>query len=76
MGTKIRILIVTDSVVLPPGMAEATRLIFGELLDSYPEQYEIHQVGLFHCYAVTRPRWPIHPTAAGKGQMANYDSTG
>ena len=67
MSRKTRILIVTDSAVLPTGMAEATRLIFGALLDAYPSDYELHQVGLFHCYAVTQPRWPIYPTAACKG---------
>lgn len=67
MDTSTRILIVTDSAVLPSGLAETTRLIFSTLLDKYPEQYELHQVGLFHCYAVTQPRWPIYPTQAGKG---------
>ncbi len=67
MDWKIRILIVTDSPVLPTGLAETTRLIFSTLLDKYPEQYELHQVGICHCYAVTRPRWPIYPTMAVKG---------
>jgi len=67
MPLKTRILIVTDSPVLPSGMAEATRLIFSTLLDKYPDRYELHQVGLFHCYAVAKPRWPIYPTMAGKG---------
>ncbi len=67
MEKKTRILIVTDSPVLPSGMAETTRLIFSTLLDKYPQQYELHQIGLFHCYAVTTPRWPIYPTTAAKG---------
>ncbi len=67
MEAKTRILIVTDSPVLPSGMAETTRLIFSTLLDRYPDQYELHQIGLFHCYAVTTPRWPIYPTLAAKG---------
>lgn len=66
MNAPTRILIVTDSAVLPFGMAETTRLIFSTLLDNYPQQYELHQVGLFHCYAVTQPRWPIYPTQTSK----------
>jgi glycosyltransferase involved in cell wall biosynthesis len=64
---KLRILIVTDSPVMPTGLAETTRLIFSTLLDKYPGQYELHQVGICHCYAVTQPRWPIYPTQAVKG---------
>ncbi len=67
MGTKTRILIVTDSPVVPTGLAETTRLIFSTLLHNYPEEYDLHQIGLFHCYAVTTPQWPIYPTMAGKG---------
>ncbi|MDA1278018.1 MAG: glycosyltransferase [Verrucomicrobia bacterium] len=59
-----KILIVTDSAALPSGMAETTRLIFEGLLDQFPHSYEIHQIGLFHCYAVTKPRWPIYATRA------------
>lgn len=68
MENKTRILIVTDSPVLPSGMAETTRLIFSTLLDRYPREYDLHQVGLFHCYAVTPPRWPIYPTIAARGR--------
>lgn len=67
MEKRTRILIVTDSPVVPTGMAETTRLIFSTLLHNYPQQYDLHQVGLFHCYAVTTPEWPIHPTMAAKG---------
>ncbi len=66
MSGKTRILIVTDSPVLPSGLAETTRLLFEALLDRYPEVYELHQVALFHCYAVTTPRWPVYPTEAGR----------
>jgi glycosyltransferase involved in cell wall biosynthesis len=66
MPAKTRILIVTDSAALPSGLAETTRLIFGNLLDQYPGAYELHQIGLFHCYAVTTPRWPVYPTATLK----------
>jgi glycosyltransferase involved in cell wall biosynthesis len=66
MSRRIKILIVTDSPALPSGIAETTRLIFGGLMDRYPEAYELHQVGLFHCYAVTQPRWPVYPTMTMK----------
>jgi hypothetical protein len=65
--TRTRILIVTDSPLLPSGLAETTRLIFSGLLDHYPDQYELHQIGICHCYAVTQPRWPVYPTIAVKG---------
>src|ERR1017187_8325444 len=65
---KTRILIVTDSPVLPTGMAEATRLIFNTLLEKYPEHYDVHQIGLSHCYAVTTPKWPVYPTRFIKGK--------
>lgn len=64
---KVRILIVSDSPILSTGMAETVRLIFGSLMDQYPESYEIHQIGLFHSYAVATPRWPIYPTRGGIG---------
>src|SRR5437660_1727640 len=66
MSQKIKILIITESPILPTGMAEVIRLIFAALLDKYPDQYEFHQVGLFHSYAVTKPRWPVYPTKGGK----------
>ena len=56
----------TAIAVLPTGMAETTRLIFGHLLDKYPQTYEVQQIGWFHCYAVTEPKWPIHPTTLSK----------
>jgi glycosyltransferase involved in cell wall biosynthesis len=67
MDKKTRILIVTDSPVMPTGLAETTRLIFSTLLDRFRDQYDLHQVGICHCYAVTQPRWPIYPTMAVKG---------
>jgi glycosyltransferase involved in cell wall biosynthesis len=60
--SRTRILIITDSAVLPTGLAETTRLIFGNLLALYPDQYDLHHIGLFHCYAVTETLWPIYPT--------------
>ena len=69
MAHKIRILIITDSPALPSGLAETTRLIFENLLDQYPGAYELHQIALFHCYAMTQPRWQIYPTATGRNRQ-------
>jgi glycosyltransferase involved in cell wall biosynthesis len=66
MHKKTKILIVTDSPVLPTGLAETTRLIFGGLLERHPDEYELHQIGLFQCYAVTTPKWPVYPTRTFK----------
>lgn len=55
-STRIKILIVTDSPILPTGLAETTRLIFANLLALHPQDYEIRQLGLFQCYAVTKPQ--------------------
>lgn len=73
MDGQTKILIVTDSPVLPTGMAEATRLIFGNLLATYPKQYELHQVGLFQCYAVTKPAWAVYPTMTCKDREGKLD---
>ncbi len=62
MVQKTKILIITDSPVLPTGMAETTRLIFNGLMDQCGDQYELHQIGLFHCHPVTEAKWPIYPT--------------
>ncbi len=70
---RVIILIVTDSVALPTGMAETTRLIFETLLYKYPNQYELHQIGLFHCYAATVPKWPIFPTRTSKCGNGDID---
>ena len=58
----IKILIVTDSPGLPTGLAETTRLIFGNLLAKYAGNYDLHQIGLSHFYAVTTAPWPVHQT--------------
>ena len=68
VSSRTKILIVTDSPILPTGQAETTRLIFNNLLAKYPDQYEVHQVGLFQCYAVTQPHWPVHPTMTFKNR--------
>jgi glycosyltransferase involved in cell wall biosynthesis len=62
MNMPTRILLVTHSAGLPTGLAEATRLIFETLLDEYPDQYDIRQVGLAHSCAVAVPKWTVIPT--------------
>ena len=62
MPPKARILIVGDSPAIGTGMAEVIRLIFEDLLQRYPDSYEVEQIGLFHFYAVTIPKWPVYPT--------------
>jgi len=73
MAAKTKILIVADSPILPSGYAETTRLIFLNLLSKYPDQYEIHQLGLFQCYAVTTPQWPVYPTLTFKNKQGKLD---
>jgi glycosyltransferase involved in cell wall biosynthesis len=73
MSTRTKILIVTDSPVLSTGLAETTRLIFGNLLAKYPEQYEVHQLGLFQCYAATTPQWPVYPTMIFKNREGKLE---
>ncbi len=75
MTKRIKILIVTDSPALPTGLAETTRLIFSNLLAKYPDQYEIHQIGLFQCYAVTTPQWPVYPTMTFKNRQGTLEFT-
>lgn len=77
MNTKTKILIVTDSHILPTGLAETTRLLFGTLLELYPNDYDVCQIGLFHCYAVTEPKWPIYSTALLRdaGGRTSFDPT-
>ncbi len=70
MSDRIRILIITDSPGLPTGLAETTRLIFGNLITKYPDHYDLHQIGLSHFYAVTTALWPVHQT------MMREDSEG
>lgn len=65
---KTKILIVADSPVLPSSGAETIRTIFEPLASRFPNQYELHQIGLSHCFAVTRPMWPVYPTKTGKGR--------
>ncbi len=73
VSRRTKILVVTDSPILPSGLAETTRLIFGSLLKRYPEQYEVHQLGLFQCYAVTTPQWPVYPTMTFKNRQGKLD---
>ena len=75
MPTKI--LIHTDSVVLPSGLAETTRNIFHPLLDKYPGEYILHQVGWFHVGpGIIQPRWPITPTKMKDGKPDPEDRYG
>lgn len=60
--TRTKILISTDSHVLHTGLAETLRMIFYPLLDKYGDQYEIHQIGLFHANPIMAQRWGITPT--------------
>jgi glycosyltransferase involved in cell wall biosynthesis len=73
MPSRTKILVVTDSPILPSGLAETTRLIFGNLLRKYAEEYEVHQLGLFQCYAVTKPLWPVYPTMTVKDRNGKLD---
>jgi glycosyltransferase involved in cell wall biosynthesis len=73
MPGPIKILIVTDSPVLPTGLAETTRLIFGNLLAKYPQEYDVHQLGLFQCYAVSKPQWPVYPTITIKNRQGKLE---
>jgi glycosyltransferase involved in cell wall biosynthesis len=59
---KIRILLVAHSAVMHTGCAEILRNIFIQLLQNYPEKYEILQVGLFHISAVAEVPWKIIST--------------
>jgi len=70
--SRTKILIVGDSPILPTGMAEVIRLIFSALLDKYPDQYELHQLGLWHSYAVATPKWPVYPTKGGRDKERNF----
>jgi glycosyltransferase involved in cell wall biosynthesis len=38
------------------------RLLFEGLSQQYPGAYEVSQVALNHCFAVTNPKWPVQPT--------------
>ena len=52
-------------------MAETTRLLFAGLLRLYPDQYEIHQLGLCAFQAVTRVSWPVYPTKTHRDHRGN-----
>ncbi len=53
-------------------MAEVIRLIFNALLAKYPDQYDLHQLGLWHSYAVATPKWPVYPTKGGRDKEGNF----
>jgi len=71
MARKTKILIIGSSPILPTGLGETTRLIFGGLLDHYANKYELHQIGLFNSIAVASPRWPVYPTR-GKRELDGH----
>jgi len=62
MSKKIRILINTDSAKLHSGLSETCRNIFIPLLQTYPNDYEVHQIGWFHRHTDVEVPWPIYPT--------------
>lgn len=64
MQTKpIKILIVTDSPKVHTGLAETCRLVYKRLLEKYPNQYELHQLGWFNTSEGPETvSWPIYNT--------------
>ncbi len=48
-------------------------MIFANLLAQYPEHYAVHQLGLFQCYAVTTPQWPVYPTMTFKNREGKLE---
>jgi len=62
MSKPIKILIVTDSAVLHSGLAATTRNIFIPLLQQYPGQFDISQLGWFHVPGKEQVPWPIYHT--------------
>jgi len=59
-----KILLVAHSHVLPTGAAETVRVLFHGLTRAYPGIYDLHQIGLLHCFAVCEPLWPLYSTRA------------
>ena len=70
---KTKILICTDSCVLPSGLAETLRHIFYPLLRLYPDQYEIEQLGYFHPGNDKEAPWPIHRTQLKQAAHGRYE---
>jgi glycosyltransferase involved in cell wall biosynthesis len=74
LSARTKILIVSDSAVLPTARGETIRLIFKTLLSRFKDEYEIQQIGLNHTLAVTLPFWPIIPTkVVTKGDLRALD---
>ncbi len=63
----VKILICTDSPVQSTGLAEALRGIFETLLDQYPGNYTLSQVGFCHGKGVANPRWEVFGTSGTDG---------
>lgn len=63
----IKILIVSHSALMYTGLAEVNRIIFQNLLKSFPCKYELKQVGLLHVSAISETAsWEIIPTKCVK----------
>jgi len=78
---KTKLLLVTDSARIHTGLAETTRLIFKDLLNRYPDQYEIEQLGWFNFTQVEQVPWNIHttnvtPKPGGVMEVDNEDRYG
>jgi glycosyltransferase involved in cell wall biosynthesis len=72
MEPKTRILVVAESPALPTGSAEMVRSIFEALTKKYPGAYELCQIGLAHSFAVTYPKWLVHPIMAAKETNSDF----
>ena len=58
-----KVLISTDSAQIHTGLAETCRLMFKRLLEKYPGQYDIEQLGWFHFNnGSEKVPWKIHQT--------------
>jgi len=66
---KTKILISTDSARIHTGLAETCRLVFRRLLEKYPNQYDVEQLGWFHFNAEKGEEvpWKIHQTHVKQG---------
>ena len=77
---KTKILLVTDSGKIHTGLAENVRLVFKNILEQYPDKYEICQHGWFNFNGVEEVPWPIHNTNViqnnGKPDIDPHDRYG
>ena len=69
---KTKLLISTDSATIHTGLAETCRLVFRRLLELYPDQYEIEQLGWFHAdKGPEEVPWKIHRTEVKSNNGVN-----